>query len=68
MERAASIGWNPLEIGTVTDRPGVVLPVDGGFRSFDVTYLRNLSFRRPGGVGSYMEALVEYDHEMVKGE
>ncbi len=67
-ERTASMGWNPVEIGIVTDRPGVILPVDGEARYFDVSYLRGLSFRRRGGIGEYLEALLDYDHHPVKGE
>lgn len=67
-EKAASMGWNPVEIGTVTERPGVILPVDGEARYFDVSYIRGLSFRRRGGIGEYVEALLDYDHHLVKGE
>jgi len=67
-EKAGSIGWNPVEIGTVTEGPGVLLPVCGGTRNIDVAYLRNLSFRRSGGIGKYLDAILQYEHEMAKGE
>ena len=67
-ERAASIGWSPIEIGTVTEYPGVLIPVEGGARDVDVTHIRNLSFRRSGGIREYLEALLEYEHDLVKGE
>jgi len=66
-ERAAATGWNPIEIGSVTGRPGVVLPVEEGSRSFDVTAIRNLSFRQAGGIGKYLEDLLGYEQVMVKG-
>lgn len=66
-DAAASIGWSPIELGIVTGPTGVTLPVGGALRTIDVAHLRNLSFRLPGGIGKYVEALVEYDHQMVSG-
>jgi len=58
MSKASSIGWEPLEIGTVTGTGGVRLPVEEGIRNFDVAAMRNLSFRRRGGVGAYLKDLL----------
>jgi len=58
MARAASIGWKPLEIGTVTGGGGVLLPEANGLRNVDAAGMRNLSFRPRGGVGAYLQSLL----------
>lgn len=59
--KASSIGWKPVEIGRITGRPGVRLPVDGIVHDVDVSAIRNLSFRREGGVDEYIESLLSYE-------
>jgi thiamine-monophosphate kinase len=64
LERAAAAGWNPVEMGSVSERSGVMMPAAEGARLVDATRIRNLSFGMTGDIGKYLEALLREERHM----
>ncbi len=58
-DAAASLAWEPLEIGTVTAEPRLTIPIDGRRVSIDAARVRNLFLERGGDVRRYVEGLLE---------
>jgi thiamine-monophosphate kinase len=54
---AGAIGWPPLQLGSVTAEPGLVVAHAGGYRTLDATGIRNLFGECGGDPGRYLREL-----------
>jgi hypothetical protein len=68
MERARSIGWEPLEIGKVTGETGTLVPLPDGRRLFDTARIRNIAWDPESGLDGIIRELFAYERETGKGE
>lgn len=58
---AEKINWDPVKLGSVTSKPGVVLNIYNRDQIINTKELRNLPFHSHGNIKKYINALLDYD-------
>ncbi len=60
LTKAQQINWQPIQLGTVTEKAGLRLRTEKGIVKPDTTAIRNLFDEHHGDISGYVRHLIEY--------
>jgi len=61
---ARMISWDPVRLGTATEKPEILLNLYNKTQRLDTKKLRDLPFNTKGDIKKYLQALLQYDSEL----